>query len=190
MKSLLFIVLLLLFKNVFSCSCPELGVLSKKESEKYDVIFEGSVDSIRPCIGNSVAVISVTSLFKGQLADVLQKIYFDCSSSCMMNFQVGDKWLIYGKYKKYGQLFVELCGHSRPFIAKNDFNDALHRSTYEMQRQTLTSIYGFRVLSENSNKQDDIKRDLIKPKGYASMLMILVSAIAMLLIYYLLKRFL
>ncbi len=187
---ILFVFLILHSKFLISCDCPPLKPLSKEVCEEYNIIFSGRVDSVGMCDGTSTAYFFVQALYKGK---AMQKIAinFDCSTSCMMNFEKGEMWVIYGKYYKFGKIEVNFCSRSRKFFkdASQDFYAINNQMSYVDEINFLQSNLGTQQI-ESENNQAQYQRELIKPSAWSKLWLLLISLAVMAVIWFVSKKYL
>jgi hypothetical protein len=176
------------FQTAFACKCSDHPALSKEYCALYDVIFDGRVDSVMPCMdGFSVAYFTVKSIFKGESYGQTE-VRFDCSSDCQMSFTKGEEWIIYSQYYKYGKLELNFCSRSRKQITgSDDYFDALNHMTYAEEAAYLGKNIGTRVLLKKEAPAM-AQRTLIQPTAYWKLWLLLISLVCMYVIFYFVKK--
>jgi|SRR6218665_2269401 len=195
MKKCLFLFFILLSNFVFSCDCPPLEVITKKGTEKYDVIFYGKVDSIIPCNtqGIGTAYFTIGSLYKGA-AEQHVSVDYDCTSACMMSFAKNEEWLIYGIYQRFDLITVELCGHSRKKITDGttDFYAVAAQRTFDEENKFLQDALGIQPYGKHNDlndQQKELKPHNDQPSDLGKLWLLLISLAAMGIVYIVSKKF-
>lgn len=190
MRSLLSSFFVFISCHTFACECPALSPISKEFCNGYDVIFYGAVDSVSKCDnkGFSFAFFTIKELYKGN-AEKKIKVKFDCSSECLMSFEKGEEWIIYSKYEKFDLLKVVICEHSRKNFSdgtQDIYLIAAHR-TFEEEKIFLKTSFGLQkfILGNDLNKQQDqIGPHNEQPSNWGKLTLLVVSLLAMGLVYY------
>lgn len=181
----------LFFLNSFvilACQCP-LTTLGIDECDKYEIIFKGKVVSVNTCNNNfGTAVFELEELYKGNATKQF-KVLFECGVECAMDFNEGEEWIIYSRYKQVDKALMNWCSRSRKFFknAKEDFYTSTYGNDYydelKFLRQNL-GLHRFLVLktttTENRNE---------RPTTNQTILMLLVSLSAIILFYWLFKKY-
>jgi hypothetical protein len=179
MKKICFIILLIFSKVVVACECPS--------------IVYGAVDSVSECKeGKSIAYFTIEELYKGSVVQTL-KVDFDCSSSCLMSFEKGDKWLIYATYKRFDELVVSLCSHSRKYFmdAAQDFYTVSAQHTFEEDKQFLKETFGIQSFSKMDEQVPDAIKSAARneqPSGINKLILLAISFIVMAIVYYVTRK--
>ena len=184
-KFIPFSFLLALFHFSFSCDCPPVGKISKEQFDLYDVIFEGKADSV---FKNS-AWFSINTLHKGNSTRKI-KIFFDDSTDCRMSFAKGEDWIIYSNYIKFGVLAVNFCSRSRkkPETGKADLFAISNESSYDDEELFLKQNLGITPFKKEREKDNFPERELIRPKGWMVIWLLLASLVFFIAFYFLSKR--
>jgi hypothetical protein len=169
--------------NVYACTCPPLEKISKAQTDAYNSIFTGKVDSVTLCAGQmSKAWFTVYELYNG---DVPQRISvnFDCVSDCRMQLKPGEEWLVYARYAKFGDLRIEFCSRSRKHTAdvNEDYSIAANGMTWDEEIQFLMKTYGVKPTGVEREVVDSemFNRELLKPKGMQIIWLLVVSLAVM-----------
>jgi len=194
--------LILNFKFSFACDCGEqLPEFSKEETEKYGLIFIGTVDSIQPGERNGLAWFHGKELYKG-LATPVIAIQFDNYTSCRVPFEAGETWMIYAvKDSVNSRWTVTYCSRSRKYPSQGEVDEYTVYSnlTFEEERKFLTAIYPPKDfipqntiddISENNKTVIDSNRNLMHADNRQKLLLIAASVIGMVLIYLVVKKWL
>ena len=189
MKQFVLIFFLMFTKAVLGCECPTLSAITKESCASYDVIFSGNVDSVAECDtkGLSIAYFTVLELYKGNIQQQV-KVNFDCSSECLMSFAKGETWLIYGKYKRFDLLTVNICGHNRKFFADEaqDFYMMTAQRTFEQEKQFLKETFGTREFISNETQTTPATGLLSRneqPSGTNKLFLLLISFVVMAIVF-------
>lgn len=190
----IFFFFFLLSKMAFSCECPPITPISKEECKKYDVIFEGKVDSVSFCNekGISTAYFFINELYEGNVLPH-QKVDFDCSSACMMSFSAGEVWLMYTTYSRFDMLTVNLCGHSRKFFSdasQDHYQIAAERNFGQEKRflQTILGKHSFAQTNEHSEQDVDLKSRNEQPSSSGKLWLLLISFATMIIVYFVTRK--
>jgi hypothetical protein len=192
-KITVLLILLVSYAAARACTCPPLQKLSKEIADSYDVIFLGTVDSVGSCEGNrGSAYFVISQLFKGETTSRIF-VNFDCVTDCRMQFKAGETWLIYAEYARYGDLRVNYCGRSRKHASdvNEDFSIATHGITFGEELDYIKLNFGVRQVNEKDRdviKEDIPSRELIHPGGKQTLLLLAISLIGMLVIWYVVKK--
>ncbi len=190
MKKQILFLFFLISKFTFACECPPLQPVSKDLCNSYDVIFYGKVDSVSACgiSGFATVYFSINELYKGN-SEQKTKINFDCISACLMSFEKNEEWIIYASYKRFDELAIKLCEHSRKHFAneKDDFYQINSHRSFEQEKQFLNTTFGIQSFIHNNelnNQQADFKPHNDQPSGMNKLLLLFISFVAMALVYY------
>jgi len=190
------IYLLILFQlsfigGIIACDCPALAPLTIVECRKFDVILQCKIDSVSSCKGKSIAYAEIIEVYKGNESSVLQ-FEFDCSSSCQMSFANGEQWLIYGKYNGEKKLEVAFCDRNRKQIAdsQKDYFAISSGLSFDEEIRYLVKNIGLKISRVKKNKQaiDITQRENDQTSGMNKILLLFVSLILFLVIYYFVNK--
>jgi len=179
-KNILSFLFLLFSLHLFPCQCLTLEPISKESSKSYNVIFYGKVDSVSSCKNEtSIAYFTIKELYKGSVIEDV-KVNFDCTSSCMMNFERGEEWIIYGTYTKFDLLSVLFCEHSRKYFADQtkDFYELAAKRTFEQEKvflRTELGIQPFIINNELNEQQKVFKPHNDQPSDINKLWLLLIS---------------
>lgn len=194
MKRTILLLLLFVSKIVLSCDCPPLEPISVKGTEKYDVIFFGTVDSVEACL-NDVTIVhfTVSELYKG-VAESHMAVYFDCKSNCSMSFAKGEQWIIYSIYRKFNEPVVDMCFHSRKYFSdpQKDYYTAAAGKTFEEEKKYLLAELGDQpIIRRNklNEQQKEFKPRNQLPSGYTVLILLGISVLAMVVVYWIAKKY-
>ena|ERR1051326_3846690 len=190
-SALLFILLLLAGKNIPACDCPDAKPLGKEFiRQNYPVVFYGKVLSMGDHDGKFFVKFKVIEPYIGKLTEELEIV--DPNSDCSPGFGEGQEWLIYARYVEYGKPGTNICTPSRKFFSneKDDFNVAVRKTTFSDDRELLRREFGVQPFFVKDAEQELLsKRELIKPKGYGMVWMVLIGTFVLALFYYLFNKF-
>ena len=118
MKAKIFTLLifnLFLVVKSFACDCGAQPTLSEKmfnPNNKKLIVFTGQVLKVGACNKLATCTFQVKELYFGNSKKILEA-FFDCGSSCQMNFNPGEEWIIYGEYVQVEKIKIEACSRSR-----------------------------------------------------------------------------
>lgn len=173
------------------CNTPP---LSKEICAQYDVVFAGTVDSVSPCNtkGDAIAYFTIVDLYKGN-AEQHIAVTFDCASSCMMSFAKKEEWIIYSTYSRFNKCGVAFCSHSRKRVATaGDPYATVSTYTFDGEKEFLKANLGSRSFAAHNelNDQQEIMRPTNEqPSGMNKLLLLGGSLLAMLVIYFVSKKY-
>ncbi len=173
----------------FACECPPLEPFSVKQCEEYETIFYGRVDSTSISGEKCIAYFNISELYKG-VSEQQAKIYFDCTSSCQMNFAKNELWIIYAEYKRFGEPKVSFCSRSRKYFPSSteDYYEATHKLKFIEELELLQKNIGVKQINKSITSNEAAQRELIKPGGMNMLWLLVCSMGVLLLIYFILKK--
>lgn len=193
-KRFLSVFLIVFFKTFFACECPPIQPITEVTSKNYNVVFYGVVDSVKPSSekGFNTAFFTIEELYKGNVRQQV-KVNFDNSSSCLMSFAKGEQWLIYAIYKNFDVLNVSICGHSRKFfkITTEDFYQLNAQRTFNDEKdflRTTLKIQPFAKVNQLNEQREQFKPHNIQPEPLNKLLLMFVSLIAMIIIFFVTRK--
>lgn len=171
-----------------ACQCP-LTRLGMEEVNKYDIIFKGKIISVVNCDHKyGEAVFEIEELYKGNTTKTF-KVLFECDVECAMAFNAGDEWIIYSKYKQIDNALMDWCSRSRKFFKndKEDFYTINYGNDYYDEAKFLKEKLGIhRFLVDKGTAEGN--RNLAPTKNQ-TIIMFICSISAVLLFYWLFKKF-
>jgi len=172
----------------FACECPPLKPFDKEYTSQFDLIFLGTVDSVSPCDKQAKAIFRVEKLFKGKSFEIAE-VYFDCSTSCQMNFAKGEQWIMYTNYAKYGIPEVDFCSRSRRKFTSDslDYFIATHMLNFEQEEAQLKDMLGIKTTLQENDAY--LQHELIKPKGYTLLWLLGISFVLLFVALWFFKAF-
>lgn len=176
-----------LYNAVLACQCP-VTVLNEQELKKYDIIFKGSIKTIKLKGEKSEAIFLVSELYKGMLPAEF-KIIFNDADACKIEMRVGDEWIIYTNYYQMENAKIDFCSRSRKYIknSKEDFFVELTGISYEDELSYLQKNLGIhKLMKENPNR---VEQRNILPNQKQFVLLLVCSLIFMVLFLWLFNRF-
>ena len=179
--------LILTCKLSIACQCP-LSSLSDKEIAKYDIIFKGSLKSIKLNNTNSEAIFTISNLYKGIISQDF-KILFNDEDVCKLELRVGDEWIIYTNYYQVDNAKLDFCSRSRKYIKniKEDFFAETTGIAFDDELRYLDTHLGLhKLLKSNQNKVEN--RNII-PSSNQFILLLILSVAGLLLFYWLFNKF-
>jgi len=187
--STLFTILFLACNSaVLACQCP-LTRLSMEECNKYEIIFKGRIDSVKNC-GDKFgeAFFEIEELYKGNATKHF-KVLFECNVECAQNFNPGDEWVIYSRYKQIDNAKMDWCSRSRKYfkIDKEDFYTVTYGNDYYDEVKFLQENLGAHRFLADKNQQDGSRNKLPDKQGF--IIILLCSLAGLVLFYYLFNRF-
>ncbi len=186
----LFLIIALFFGTYISnaCQCP-LTTLGLDECKKYEVIFKGKVISVETCKDNfGTAVFEVEELYKGNASKEF-KVLFECGVECASEFNEGEEWIIYSNYKQVDKALMDWCSRSRKFFknAKEDFYAVTYGNDYYDELKFLRENLGLHRLLVLKKSTTENRNE--RPTTNQTILMLLISIGAIVLFYWLFKKY-
>ncbi len=189
--------------KLHACDCA--GVLPdwslQEVLKSNDLIFVGRVDSIQTGQTHCMAWFSGGRLYHGVASSTLA-IRHDCSSLCRVPFVPGETWLVYAqKDSLSGKLTAHYCGRSRrrPSLGQSDAYVIASRLSWEEEiakldrqipRKDFADEASAQAIAKGELRELDPRRPLNYPEGMEKVWLLLASAVGMLLIWLLLRKFL
>lgn len=165
-----------------ACQCP-LTNLSIEECNRYEIIFKGKIISVKNCEGKyGEAIFEVEELYKGNATKQF-KVLFECGVECAMQFNAGEEWIIYSRYKQIDNALMDWCSRSRKYFKneKEDFYSVNYGNDYFSELKFLREKLGLhRLLADSKNTSEGRN---IKPSSNQMIITLFVS-IAVLLLFY------
>lgn len=187
MKQRFFIFLFIFtYKLSIACQCP-LSQLNEKELNKYDIIFKGTIKSIKLNKEKSEAIFSVSELYKGLIAQDF-KIIFNDEDVCKLELRIGDEWILYTSYYQVDNAKLDFCSRSRKFIKniKEDFFAETTGLSYDEELRYLQSKLGLhKVLKNNPNRVEN--RNII-PNTNQLIIYLIGSIVGLVFFYFLINK--
>ena len=184
------ICLLFLLKStaIKACQCP-LTELSSSECDKYEIIFKGKIISVTPCNDKfGTAIFEIGELYKGNATKQFA-VLFECGVTCAAEFNVGEEWIIYSRYKQIDKAIMDWCSRSRKHFtnAKEDFYSVTYGNDYEDELKFLQKKLGLhRTRTETKNGADNRNK---MPTKNQMIILLVVSLSAILLFYWLFNKY-
>ena len=171
-----------------ACQCP-LTKLGIEETEKYEIIFKGKIISVVDCNNKfGEAVFEIEELYKGNSTKKF-KVLFECGVECAQQFNAGEEWIIYSKYKQIDNAIMDWCSRSRKFFKneKEDFYTVNYGNDYYDEEKFLKENLGLhRFLVE---KHTAVESRNLKPTSNEIILILICSIAAIVLFYWLFNKF-
>ncbi len=172
-----------------ACQCPFTG-LSMAECNKYEIIFKGRIDSVKPGDNNlGEAIFVIDELYKGNATKHF-KILFDVTEVCAQQFNVGDEWIIYSTYKQITNAKMNWCSRSRKYfkIDKQDFYAETYGCDYATETKFLREQLGVhRTKAETQNAAGNRNQ---RPTTTQTIITLICSLLFVFLFYWIVNKFL
>ncbi len=143
-KILIFFFSFLFSQVVFACECEALQTISLEECGRYDVIFEGTIDTLFTCAENQgKAVFTINNLYKGKFLSTVE-VNYECGTSCDFYFAKGATWIIYGDLNNAQEVSAQFCSHTRrmPTAQEQDVYAVTSGLTFLEENNLLQSLFG------------------------------------------------
>ena len=185
-KSLVILLLMLAWNFVFACQCP-LTKLDKNEIAKYEIVFKGSIKSIKLNKAKSEAIFSISELYKGIITQEF-KILFNDEDQCKLDLRVGEQWIIYTNYYQVDNAKLDFCSRSRKYIknVKEDFYAETTGISFDDERRYLQTNLGLhKVLKNDLNK---VENRNVLPNTNQLIIYLVLSIIGVVFFYYILNQ--
>ncbi|MDX2174703.1 MAG: hypothetical protein SFY56_16485 [Bacteroidota bacterium] len=170
-----------------ACQCP-LTSLSIEECNKYEIIFKGKIISVKNCEGKyGEAIFELEELYKGNATKQF-KVLFECGIECAQQFNVGDEWVIYSRYKQIDNVLMDWCSRSRKFFKneKEDFYSVTYGNDYFDEVKFLREKLGNHRLLADPVKTSEGRN--IKPSNNQIIIILLASIVFLLIFYWLFNK--
>jgi hypothetical protein len=183
----LFILFNCLYLPSNACQCP-LTSLSLEECNKYEIIFKGKIISVKNCDGKyGEAIFEVEELYKGNVTKQF-KVLFECGVECAMQFNAGEEWIIYSRYKQIDNALMDWCSRSRKYFKneKEDFYAVTYGSDYFDELKFLREKLGNHRLLADAVKTSEGRN--IKPSSNQTIIILIASIIVLLIFYWLFNK--
>lgn len=182
-------ILLFLFfvRPTSACECP-LTRLGRSETNKYEIIFKGKVDSVRSCGDRpGAAVFEIEELYKGNSSKHFT-VLFDCNSECAAKFLPGEEWIIYGNYRQIASSQMDWCSRSRKYFKNEneDYYTVNYGNDYYDEVKFLRDSLGLHRLIQ-SNDAASARNKL--PDTTETIILVVCSLLVIVLFYWLFNRF-
>lgn len=194
MNKLLFLIISLSSRLVFSCNCLPVQPITKELCNGYNVIFHGKVDSVGSSLENNMSIVyfTIEELYKGKCQQQV-KVFFESASDCMMSFTKNEEWLMYCNYQRFDELNTNICGHSRKKFkpGEQDFYQLAAQRSFDEEKLFLAStlsIQPFTKENELYKQQTDFKPHNTQPEGINKLLLLLASFIVMTAIFLITRK--
>ncbi len=164
---------LLLVAPAFACLCKDIGKLSGKALEGYDVIFTGKVIAVSGDEQEQRVQFTIHELFKGDCYQSLE-LKHDPTSDCSLSFLPGEEWTIYGRWLEYdvkaqsGVVTSDFCTFSRLQPAHDSLDAQLiDRGTYSEELKFLRDSVGIKEFMDPSEHKDQLHKNELPGPGLA-----------------------
>jgi hypothetical protein len=191
LKKILFLVAsLFYFSVIIPCDCENIPALSLNYTNKQELIFHGHISKISECRdGIGKASFTIINLYKGISTEKID-LYFDCGNECDFKFSEGEQWIIYANFEQVGKPKVFKCSRSRKLIE----NEAKVKSLYVEEGLSFDEELEFldknfskkTFLAKNENAELSHRNQI--PIGNSRIVLILVSLLGLLLIYFIIHK--
>ncbi len=138
-----------------------------------------------------MAKFSVSQLFKGSCAKEVT-IYFDKKNECNLKMNAGEDWIIYANYKQLQKPYVEYCSRSRKNVINTNKNIESQYIKSDLTVDAESELLQQQLGQQNfsAQAQEDNRHSNIIPGFSQRIVLILVSIVGFVLIYFLLNKFL
>ena len=193
MKKILYLLIFVVASlTLFPCDCGSFPPLTKEliHANPKNIIFHGKVIRVEACQQLGTAIFEIEELFQGKFKKQITAVY-DCSSSCQMNFNTGEEWIIYGEFIQVEKIKIEFCSRSRIIQKSNneETDKIAFGYTAAEELQWLRDSVGLKPLD-----QDDFNRMMghrnEKPSPTAKIFLLIISMAVVIAIILISKKFL
>ena len=180
--------LLIISFSAKPCDCPTIPKLDLTYCTQYSLIFKGKITAVSPCNEISKATFKVTDLYKGDCTSEID-VYFDCTSDCMMNLNVGEEWIVYVNFIQHGKPGIKFCTRSRKRMGNDTQTDYVNTEiSFDEEGTFLKDKLGLHeFIPQNLNAALSHQNE--KPGGLSSIILVLCSIAGFWLIYFLFNKF-
>lgn len=107
------------YNKTITCTCLPNGELTQKEIFSYDLILEGRILGYRDQGKMRFYEVAVDRHYKGAKEGVIEVSTYREAALCGVDFQKGEKWLIYA-YHLQNRYKTDLCTRTRRMKTKDD----------------------------------------------------------------------
>ncbi len=190
LKKLSLILVLVLGHGWFTlnaCQCP-LTTLGNEECNKYELIFKGKIISVKNCEGKyGEAIFEIEELYKGNAAKQF-KVLFECEIECAQQFNTGEEWIVYTRYKQIDNALMDWCSRSRKYFKneKEDFYAVTYGNDYFDELKFLREKLGLhRLLADTKNAAQGRNK---MPTSNQTIVILIASIVFLLLFYWLFNK--
>lgn len=177
--------------KILACNCPDIKPLDKEIiQKKFPVIFYGRVAGFSHRDGKLFVKFKVIEPYAGKLREETEII--DPDSDCSPGFAPGQEWLVYASYLEYGKAGTDICTPSRKYFEKetDDFNKTMRGTTFEQDKIFLRTNFGIQPFYKSNKEEESLsQRELLKPKGFGMVWMIIIGTLVLAVFYYLFNKF-
>lgn len=190
LKSYLFFAIVVWTTTVYACQCP-VTQLNETELSKYDIVFKGVVKQINLQKEKGEIQFTINELYKGVITEQFKVIY-NALDECKLDLREGDEWIIYTNFNQINSGQLNFCSRSRKHFKndKEDFFLVTSGITFDEEMRYLQTHLGLHKCLKNNLNQEDIEHRNIIPNSNQFIIILLVSLVAIIVFYWLLKRFL
>ena len=165
-----------------------------KSDPDQTLIFTCRIDSINHYKHLGIAWVRVDSVYQGSVPEVVQLNADFPTSVTLSNPSVGQKWLIYGHFERYGFVQVDDSIGARMFDTIENHPNAGAPSfqstlSWKQQMQLLKNQFGKRTPKACTSVQNQLNQPmLIYPNHDQLFGIIVISLLASIVIFYLLRK--
>lgn len=185
-QKIIIFIFILVSKLSFACQCP-ITQLNEQETGKYEIIFKGTINSIKLDKIKSEAIFTIDELYKGIISQNF-KIIFNDEDPCKLNLRVGDEWVIYSNYYQIDNAKLDFCSRSRYYIKniKEDFFAETTGISYDEEIRYLKTNLGLhKLLKADLNKVEN--RNII-PNSKQLVISLLFSILGLIVFYIIINK--
>ena len=181
------------FSNIqgYSCDCAPQKTFNKENIEStYKVAFLGKVTALTNHDGRPFIRFEVMEPYIGKIQKETEIL--DPNSDCSISFTVGEEWLVYGNYHEFGIAETNICTRSRKHFTSDstDYFKATFGTTFDSDKEFLRKTFGVQpFLIKNKDEELLSHRELIKPKGFEMVWMILIGTVFLTIFSFVFKKY-
>ena len=191
MKIIFLFFLFLISSFSFACDCATQKTFNKENIvSTYKIAFLGKVKALTNHDGRPFIRFEVIEPFIGKIQKETELL--DPNSDCSIGFAVGEEWLVYGNYHEFGIAETNICTRSRKHFANDslDYFKTTFHSSYAEDKEYLEKNFGVQPYLEK-NKEEELlsHRELIKPKGFEMVWMILIGTVFLTIFSFVFKKY-
>jgi hypothetical protein len=170
-----------------ACECPP-SELSEQETEKYTVIFRGTIDSVKTCDDTpGRAYFRVDELYKGRVQPTFV-VAFWCGEACAVGFHPGEEWLIYTNHQQVYSGRMDWCSRSRKYFrnVNEDYYAVNYGVSYFDELAFLRKHLGIHRTMDASGLEPAGRN--FRPSTFETVVLLVCSLAGILLFYWLFRK--
>ncbi len=192
MRKLLVILLCLCSFAAMACKCAEPPKLDDAYCKNFKLIFKGFVIKVDECKGGIKKItFKLEELYKGDCTDTIA-VFTDCNTDCEIGLSASEDWILYCDFVQIGKPVLGPCTRSRKFLGTRDEETIKMTAsglTFYEEQDFLVKTFGVKNTLKDNHKAE-LGHKTEKPEGATRFYLLGVSLIALVVILFLMRRFL